>query len=290
MVESKSWDALAPDWDLLEHLGMAPELVQQVVHLCESPTLVVGARQGLLAAALREAGVAVAAVDSAPEMARRAWERRHLVTAVADAWHLPFSDCLFHAVIVPPGILAHLERAQAVAALQEARRVLAPEGILAAHLPVDHAGLAPLATAGVYHDQVLDYDRIYRLWGKQHDPDAMASMAADWAKVPPAEAAAAINAGSAVLGRCFAQADQLAQRLRRRGQAPEGFIFVRLAGKVPVWNIGAVYALMAAAGTPNPEVVTDPSWPGAWIVVRGAGLLDRPMGGGHRRGPAELEP
>jgi ubiquinone/menaquinone biosynthesis C-methylase UbiE len=104
-------------------------------HLPPPPLRVldVGGGTGVHAAWLLQDGHRVHLVDITPshvERARAALAGRGLSAEVGDARHLAAPDCSFDAVLVL-GPLYHLvERADRVAALEEARRVVKPAGLV----------------------------------------------------------------------------------------------------------------------------------------------------------------
>jgi ubiquinone/menaquinone biosynthesis C-methylase UbiE len=108
------------------------ELLQRQLPLPPAVVLDVGGGTGVHAAWLAGRGYRVHLVDVAPGHVRAALEHEHLTAEVGDARRLTQSDASVDAVLLL-GPLYHLVgRAERLAALIEARRVLRPGGVLLA--------------------------------------------------------------------------------------------------------------------------------------------------------------
>jgi len=108
------------------------ELLQRQLPLPPAVVLDVGGGTGVHAAWLAGRGYHVHLVDVVPGHVRAALEHEHLTAEVGDARRLTQSDASVDAVLLL-GPLYHLVgRAERIAALAEARRVLRPGGVLLA--------------------------------------------------------------------------------------------------------------------------------------------------------------
>jgi ubiquinone/menaquinone biosynthesis C-methylase UbiE len=137
------FDRLAPQWDqvLPFFAAMAAQVAAAIPLVAGSRVLDLGAGTGAMTAQALARGSRVAAVDAAPAMITRL-RRDHPRAAamVMDAHQLAFADASFD--IVAAGFVMHLFDDPGAAA-REARRVLAPGGLLALTLPGPPPGTPP---------------------------------------------------------------------------------------------------------------------------------------------------
>lgn len=95
---------LAPFWEYFEHDGLTDVIIVPYKEYLLGRVLVVGSGQGLVSDCLIKMGFDVISIDSVPEMARRAKERRGVETQVVDFmnYHSPVP---FDTIIVNTGVI-----------------------------------------------------------------------------------------------------------------------------------------------------------------------------------------
>jgi ubiquinone/menaquinone biosynthesis C-methylase UbiE len=108
------------------------ELLQRQLPLPPAVVLDVGGGTGVHAAWLAGRGYRVHLVDVVPGHVRAALEHEHLTAEVGDARRLTQADASVDAVLLLGPLYHLLGRAERIAALAEARRVLRPGGVLLA--------------------------------------------------------------------------------------------------------------------------------------------------------------
>lgn len=91
-------------WDLLEHHGLSPNILQQTLPGLEGPVLVVGSGQGLVPAFLLRSGYAVTSLERSRAMARMSRRRRGLDPIVQDGACYRCDD-RFKTIILNTGVL-----------------------------------------------------------------------------------------------------------------------------------------------------------------------------------------
>lgn len=142
------WDDYAPfyDWENARTMGRQDvRFWQDLARREGGPVLELGSGTGRLTIPVARTGVGVAGVDRSREMlafARRRARRLPVALrprlALGDIRMLPFASSAFRAVMAPYGMLQSLTTdADLAATLGEARRVLAPGGVLGIDLVPD---------------------------------------------------------------------------------------------------------------------------------------------------------
>jgi SAM-dependent methyltransferase len=142
------FDRLAPQYDqvLPFFASMAAQVVAAVPFTSGIRVLDLGAGTGAMTGQALARGCRVAAIDAAPAMvARLRREHPRAMAMVMDAHELAFADESFD--LVAAGFVMHLLD-NPVAAAREARRVLAPGGLLALTLPGPPPGPPPQPEPG----------------------------------------------------------------------------------------------------------------------------------------------
>ncbi len=131
----------------------------------------VGAGDGWLALTLAKRGSRVIAVDAAPIAVRLLAERargvRGVVACVATATALPVATGSVDAICLLD-VIEHLSVGDAETAIAEARRVLAPGGLLVASVPRATPGLDGRAE-GHHHERELDGETLIALLERELD-------------------------------------------------------------------------------------------------------------------------
>lgn len=102
--EQDYFSNLAYCWEFFEQDGLTDDLINQYARHISEPVLVVGSGQGLVSRRLIDLGFDVSSVDSIPEMAHRAKERRGVDTEVVDFISLERQD-IFRTIIVNTGVI-----------------------------------------------------------------------------------------------------------------------------------------------------------------------------------------
>lgn len=159
------WKAWAPYWEQVEDRHLSVFVSEQFVEGVESPTLVVGAGQGLIVEHLRQRGLDVLGIDQCLEMSQEARRRRGLDIVGADVARLPFRDEHFATVIVSTGVVDYSVDAEDITAiLEESFRVMKRGGTLfVAFYQMPRAIEETLRRIGVIQNQEYRMSRLFEL-------------------------------------------------------------------------------------------------------------------------------
>lgn len=159
------WRAWAPYWEHVEDRHLSVFVTDGFVESVESPTLVIGAGQGVIVEELKKRGLAALGVDRSLAMAREARRRRELDLVGADAERLPFCDEHFRTVIVSTGVVDYSADAESIMAiLEESFRVMRRGGTLfVAFYQMPRAVEETLRRIGVIQGQEYFMSRLVEL-------------------------------------------------------------------------------------------------------------------------------
>ena len=125
------WKLWAPYWEYLENRHLSTEVMDGFLSGAKSPSLVIGAGQGLIVERLRQQGLKAEGVDLDPEMIAMAKKRRGIELTLADASKLPYKDDSFRTTIIATGVLDYLDNEETIfGIIREAARVTADGGEL----------------------------------------------------------------------------------------------------------------------------------------------------------------
>lgn len=128
---SKFWEIWAPYLSYLENNYLDLEGIRKLMPIIKSPTLVVGAGQGLLVEEILRHGHSVTGIDYEPLMIEYAKKRRGLDLILADATDIPDDDNKYETTIIATGVVDFMEDENIIKSIiHEAQRVTNNSGVV----------------------------------------------------------------------------------------------------------------------------------------------------------------